>query len=101
MKLNSRYNQVFGKIPILGMIHLAGEDPVKRALEELALFEEEGIDGAIIENYHGSIENVIATLKETSKRKSNVIIGVNLHEFFYIFLNHILSFYNDLNPYNS
>ncbi len=84
MELNKRYNQVFGKIPILGMIHLAGQNPVKRALEELALFEGEGVDGAIIENYHGSVEDVIATLQETSKRKSNVVIGVNVlpNEFF-------------------
>jgi len=77
MKLNNRYNQVFGKIPILGMIHLAGQNPLKRALEELALFEEEGIDGAIIENYYGSVEDVIATL-ETQKRKRKVVIGVNI-----------------------
>lgn len=77
MELNNRYNQVFGKIPILGMIHLAGQNPLKRALEELALFEEEGIDGAIIENYYGSVEDVIATL-ETQKRKRKVVIGVNI-----------------------
>ena len=78
MKLNNRYNRVFGKIPIFGMIHLAGQNPVKRALEELTLFEEEGVDGAIIENYHGSVEDVIATLQETSKRKSNIVLGVNV-----------------------
>ena len=78
MELNNRYNPVFGKIPILGMIHLAGQKPLKRALEELALFEEEGVDGAIIENYHGSVEDVIATLQETHKRKPNVVIGVNV-----------------------
>ena len=78
MELNNRYNQVFGKIPILGMIHLAGQNPTKRALEELALFEEEGIDGAIIENYHGSVEDVIATLWETQKRKRKLVIGVNI-----------------------
>lgn len=78
MELNNRYNQVFGKIPILGMIHLAGQNPVKRALEELALFEEEEVDGAIIENYHGSIKDVIATLQEIHKRKPKVVIGVNV-----------------------
>ena len=70
MQLNQRYHQVFGKIPILGMIHLAGDKPVKRALEELAIFEEEGVDGAIIENYHGTIWNVIETFKETPKNKT-------------------------------
>ena len=78
MELNNRYNKVFGRIPILGMIHLAGQNPVKRALEEIALIEEEGVNGAIIENYHGSVEDVIATLQETSRRKPNVAIGVNV-----------------------
>jgi uncharacterized protein len=76
--LNDRFNQVFGKIPILGMIHLAGKNPVKRALEEIAIFEEEGIDGAIIENYHGSIRDVENTLKEIKNIKSKVVIGINI-----------------------
>jgi len=78
MQLNQRYHQVFGKIPILGMIHLAGDKPVKRALEELAIFEEEGVDGAIIENYHGTIWNVIETFKETQKNKTKLVLGVNI-----------------------
>lgn len=78
MELNKRFHKVFEKIPILGMIHLAGNDPVKRALEEIAIFEEEGIEGAIIENYHGSVEDVIKTLEETARLKTNVIIGVNV-----------------------
>lgn len=78
MQLNNNYNLVFGKIPIFGMIHLAGQNPVTRALEELAIFEEEGIDGAIVENYHGSVQDVIETLQETHKRELGVVIGVNI-----------------------
>ncbi|KYK26757.1 hypothetical protein AYK26_04760 [Euryarchaeota archaeon SM23-78] len=78
MKLNSRFNEVFNNKPILGMIHLAGFDPVKRAIKELKIFEQEGIDGAIIENYHGLLEAVIHTLKVVSKLKINIIIGVNV-----------------------
>lgn len=76
--INNRYHQVFGKVPIFGMIHLAGEEPVKRALEELALFEEEGVDAAIIENYHGSVRDVGKTLEALGEREVNVIIGVNI-----------------------
>jgi uncharacterized protein len=76
--LNKLYNTIFDKIPIFGMIHLAGNDPVKRALEEIAIFEEEGINGAIIENYHGSVKDVIATLQETSRIKKDVVIGINI-----------------------
>jgi uncharacterized protein len=78
MQLNSLYDKIFCKIPILGMIHLAGKEPVKRALEEITIFEEEGIDGAIIENYHGSVEDVIQTLKKTASMKPKIVIGVNV-----------------------
>ncbi|MGM0582984.1 MAG: BtpA/SgcQ family protein [Bacteroidota bacterium] len=82
MELSNSYDKVFGKIPILGMIHLAGQNPVRRALEELALFEEEGIDGAIIENYHGSVEDVIGTLEETHRRKLAIGINILPNEFY-------------------
>lgn len=65
-------------LPVIGMIHLAGDKPVKKALDEILIFEEERVDGAIIENYHGSAEEVIETLKETSKLKTKVLIGVNI-----------------------
>lgn len=64
--------------PIIGMIHLAGKDPVKRALDELKIFEDEGISGAIIENYHGSIIDVRRTLELASKKNLKVILGVNV-----------------------
>ncbi|HLD04643.1 MAG TPA: BtpA/SgcQ family protein [Candidatus Nanoarchaeia archaeon] len=63
--------------PILGMIHLAGESPIQRALEELAIFEEEGIDGAIIENYHDSAEDVEETLRAAEGR-FRLTLGVNI-----------------------
>jgi len=78
MCLNSLYDKVFNLIPILGMIHLAGDDPVKRALEEIAVYEEEGVDGVIIENYHGTVKAVTQTLKKTSTMKPNIVIGVNV-----------------------
>ena len=67
-----KFNEVFGYKPIIGMIHLAGGDrltacslktrlKIERAIEELAVFEEEGLDGAIIENYHA---DYLETLKE-------------------------------------
>ena len=60
------------------MIHLAGSEPVKRAMEEISIFEEEGINGAIIENYHGSVEDVVQTLKKTANTKPKIAIGVNV-----------------------
>ena len=66
MEQKNRYKEKFGILPIFGMIHLAGKDPVRRALDEISLFEEEGISGAIIENYYGSMEDVVKTLEETA-----------------------------------
>jgi len=79
MKLNNRYNEVFGRIPILGMIHHTGDEPVKRALEELAIYEEEGVDGVIVENYYNRSMAVIEqTLQEIAKLDTKVVIGVNI-----------------------
>ncbi|MDP3734048.1 MAG: BtpA/SgcQ family protein [Nanoarchaeota archaeon] len=78
MQLNQKFKTVFGTLPIVGMIHLAGDNPVPRALEELAIFEEEGVDGAIIENYHGSLSDVVKTISESAKLNSTIAIGVNI-----------------------
>lgn len=78
MKLNNLYDKVFNKIPILGMIHLAGDEPVERALAEITIYEEEGLDGVIIENYHGSLEDITQTLKKTSTMNPGIVIGVNV-----------------------
>jgi len=64
--------------PIIGMIHLAGKDPVKRALDELKIFEAEGISGAIVENYYGSIMDVRRTLELAAKQNLSLILGVNV-----------------------
>ena len=42
----NRFRELFLRKAIIGMIHLAGknrEDRVKRALEELRIYEEEGV----------------------------------------------------------
>ena len=61
------------------MIHLAGISPVKRALDEISLFEQEGLDGVIVENYHSrKIEDVIDTLEQTKKLNLKLSIGINV-----------------------
>jgi len=81
--LNKQFYRVFKKPkPILGMIHLAGDssdNKIKRALAEMKIFENCSIDGAIIENYHaGSMKVVEETLKEATKHKLNLVLGVNV-----------------------
>lgn len=78
---SNKFEKLFSiKKPIIGMIHLAGnkEERLKRALEELAIYEEEEIDGAIIEDYHGTPEEVYKTLEQSSKLNLNIIRGVNV-----------------------
>jgi hypothetical protein len=69
------------KKPIIGMIHLAGnnqQDRIKRALEELAIYQEEGVDGAIIEDYHGTSQDVYETLRESLTKGLKIVRGVNV-----------------------
>jgi len=76
------FNKLFLiKKPIIGMIHLAGnshQERVKRALEELVIYQEEGINGAIIEDYHGTQEDVFETFKQVKRLNLNVVLGMNL-----------------------
>ncbi len=78
MQENTPFKKIFGNTPILGMIHLAGEDPVSYALNEISLYIEEGVTGAIIENYHGSINDVINVLEITSKFSTPFLFGINI-----------------------
>ena len=73
--------QLFPRKSIIGMIHLAGFDrreKVRRALEEISLFEDEGIHGAIVEDYHGSSEEVEEVLNLLAVRKNRPVVGVNV-----------------------
>lgn len=67
--------------PIIGMIHLAGfdnSDKVRRALEEMKIYEEEGVDGVIVEDYHGSLEDITSTLELIQGKGLNLTVGVNV-----------------------
>ena len=69
------------KKPIIGMIHLAGGDTkekVKRALEELEIYQEEDVNAAIIEDYHGTTNDVLTLLNESAGKFPRLITGVNI-----------------------
>ena len=66
----------FSNKPILAMIHLSGGNPVERALEEIQILEEEGVDGIIVENYHGDEMDVVNTLK--AMNETDMLVGINL-----------------------
>jgi predicted TIM-barrel enzyme len=42
---------------IIGMIHLSSIIPVERAIEEVKIYEDCGLQGIIVENYHGSTQD--------------------------------------------
>lgn len=65
---------------IIGMIHLAGDgldEKIKRAISELELYQEERIDGAIIEDYHANGFELAKAVKEISKRQWDIKLGIN------------------------
>ena len=64
------------------MIHLAGRtrEKVNRALEEINVYKQEGLSGAIIEDYHGTLQDVKETLKLLPKDSPKFRIGINLLE---------------------
>lgn len=72
----------FTNKPIFGMIHLSGGDSEtirERALKEIDIYVEEGLDGCIIENYHGTVTDVMIVLRELSLiEKKNIKIGINI-----------------------
>ncbi len=79
--MESNFYEVFPEKKILiGMIHLAGgsvEEKVIRALHEVNTYEEQGLDGAIVEDYHGSLDDLESTLKVLPFGSMKIKIGVN------------------------
>lgn len=68
------------KKPIIGMIHLAGDsfnEKIDRAIEELRIYEEEGLSGAIVEDYHAGSQDFLRALDTISKKNLGIKIGVN------------------------
>lgn len=63
------------------MIHLAGiseEEILDRALEEINIYEEEGLSGAIVENYHGKLNNLVRVVEEIGQKETPLVLGINV-----------------------
>ena len=69
---------------LIGMLHLAGKDHlerVDRAIEEMTIYREEGFDGAIVEDFHGELQDVISVLSKANDfelNKGPFAVGVNV-----------------------
>lgn len=83
--MESNFYDVFPKKKILiGMLHLAGKnhlERVDRAIEEMTIYREEGFDGAIVEDFHGELQDVISVLSKANDlglNKGPFAVGVNV-----------------------
>lgn len=68
-------------IPVFAMLHLKGNDPgdvQRRARGEIDTLWRAGVDAVIVENYFGSIDDVIATCSYLSAERSDVVFGINV-----------------------
>lgn len=67
--------------PIIGMIHLKGDSALsrfERAIAEINMMIECGIDAVLIENYFGGVEDVEKVLKYINKNPIFIPYGVNV-----------------------
>lgn len=77
--LNNNFSKILDNTPLIAMIHLFGDNPVKQALDEIAIYEEEGVNAIIVENYsHKSDDYVVPTLEAISKTESKMVLGINI-----------------------
>lgn len=84
----------FKKKEIIGMIHLSGPDVVMKAMEEIRIYEEEGLSGIIIENYHGDIKDILAVLLELKDDPTTLTVGINVLPNDYVYSFHICELYD-------
>ncbi|MGX5720944.1 BtpA/SgcQ family protein [Shinella zoogloeoides] len=78
----SRLSETFATVkPILGMLHLAGENPAAKlaqAEEEARIMAGEGVNGLVVENYFGDADDVERVLDRLSGLDLGAKIGVNV-----------------------
>ena len=78
-----RFKKLFGdKKAIIGMIHLSGvtrAQKIKRALLEIEIYQQCGLSGCIVENYHGTTADVVEALEEIDMNVDNSFkVGINI-----------------------
>ncbi|MFX4300031.1 BtpA/SgcQ family protein [Pseudosulfitobacter pseudonitzschiae] len=66
---------------VFGMLHLKGnstDDVVARAIREARIMDEAGLHGLIVENYFGTVENVIDVLSALGDLGLKCKLGINI-----------------------
>lgn len=60
------------------MIHLAGPNNIEKALDEINIYADEGLQGVIVENYHGDTDDVERVLQKLTMNLPMIRIGINI-----------------------
>lgn len=80
--MNNKIQTMFGDEKfILAMLHLKGDNDqevFERALREIEIYRENGVNAVIVENYFGSPEQVERVLQYLDSHAVDIIYGVNL-----------------------
>lgn len=69
------------KKPVIGMLHLLGDakmSALERAKKEVEIYLDEGVDAFLVENYFGSINDCMETLKWLHGNMPDARYGVNI-----------------------
>jgi uncharacterized protein len=77
----NKFNVLFPEgNPVLGMIHLGGgpRDVLSLALREARILSDAGIDGIIVENYFGTIQDVHVVMAALGDVDLKCRIGINI-----------------------
>lgn len=74
------FDTVFGRKPLLAMLHLKGDDGddrFARAVAEIDILTRAGVDAVIVENYFGDISDMERVLSHLASRPDAITYGVN------------------------
>jgi len=69
------------RIPVFAMLHLKGETPAEKfdiARRETQILWESGVDAVIVENYFGSVDDVVTVCRWLKDKAPEVVFGVNI-----------------------
>jgi len=81
MTANRFLSTFSNRIPVFAMLHLKGETPAEKfniARRETQILWESGVDAVIVENYFGSVDDVVAVCRWLKDDAPDVVFGVNI-----------------------
>ncbi|MBK1867884.1 BtpA/SgcQ family protein [Aestuariivirga sp. YIM B02566] len=81
MSANRFLSTFNNRIPVFAMLHLKGDSPAEKfdiARRETQILWESGVDAVIVENYFGSVDDVVAVCRWLKDEAPEVVFGVNI-----------------------